>query len=386
MRVLAACSLGGAGHLVPVLTFLDAARKGGHETLVIGPAGLATMVAEAGHPFRAGGEPPEAAIAPIREQLPILPAEQASVLGNRELFGRLATTAMLPAMHDALQEWTPDIVLRDPCEYSSAVAALRLGIRTAQVAIGLADVERPSIDVAAPVLEDCEKGVVERLISEPYLTRFAASLDASTFPDTRRYREPLQASNGSLPDWWFGSGGPLVYASFGTVLGYMTIAAQVYQAVLDAVGGLDARILLTVGRQFDRSELVRVPPNVHIEPWIDQSEIMPHAAVVLCHGGSGTTFSALDAGVPLVIVPLFADQFVNGSRVARRGAAVVVEGGLDHQGHRLPPTTAAVPEIRFAVERVLADDSYRDSARRIAAEVSSAPSVEVVLQKLLHQR
>jgi hypothetical protein len=43
--------------------------------------------------------------------------------------------------------------------------------------------------------------------------------------------------------------------------------------------------------------------------------VLPHAALVVCHGGSGSTFGALAAGVPLVIWPLFADQFRNGRAV-----------------------------------------------------------------------
>src|SRR5438132_6872554 len=104
MRVLAACSLGGAGHLNPLLPFLRAARRRGDETLVIGPPALKEMVELAGFPFRAGGEPPEAAVAPIRERLPVAPPQEASVLGNRDLFGRLATTAMLPGMEQPCAE------------------------------------------------------------------------------------------------------------------------------------------------------------------------------------------------------------------------------------------------------------------------------------------
>jgi hypothetical protein len=59
MRVLAACSLGGAGHLQPLVPFLDAARGRGHETLVIAPPGLAGMVGATGHPFRAGVNRPK---------------------------------------------------------------------------------------------------------------------------------------------------------------------------------------------------------------------------------------------------------------------------------------------------------------------------------------
>ncbi len=274
MRVLAACSLGGAGHLQPLVPFLDEARRSGHETLVVCPPAMAGMVDETGHPFQMGGEPPEHAVGPIREQLAIVPAGEASVLGNRELFGRLATTAMLPSMDAVLQDWQPDVVLRDPCEYASAVAAAPLGIPTVTVAIGLAEVEWASIDIAAPALEVHRAGFVQELRRSPYVTRFPATVDPSPFPDTRRFSQSLPTPQGALGDWWPGSSAPLVYMSFGTVLGHMTIASEIYRTALEAVTGLDARVLLTVGRRFDPSQLNDVPDNVHVEAWVDQADAL----------------------------------------------------------------------------------------------------------------
>ena len=95
MRVLAACSLGGAGHLNPLLPFLAAARRRDDETLVVGPPGLREMVELAGYRFESGAEPIEAEVSPIRERLPVVAPEEAAVLANRDLFGRMATTAML---------------------------------------------------------------------------------------------------------------------------------------------------------------------------------------------------------------------------------------------------------------------------------------------------
>ena len=83
MRVLAACSLGGAGHLRPLLPFLDQAQRDGTQTLVLGPPALADMVVATGHPFLPGGEPSEAQIRPIREQLPVLPAGRLTVTRRR---------------------------------------------------------------------------------------------------------------------------------------------------------------------------------------------------------------------------------------------------------------------------------------------------------------
>jgi hypothetical protein len=178
------------------------------------------------------------------------------VLGNRELFGRLATAAILAGMEDAWGDWVPDLVLRDPTEYASAVLASRTRTPIAQVAISLAEAEAGSIAAAAPALEEHSQGLVSELQSQPYLTRFPASIDPSPFEDTVRFHEPPETPV-SLPDWWRGSDAPLIYMTFGTVLGYMSIAAETYRMALQAVERTSARVLLTVGRRFDASTLGR---------------------------------------------------------------------------------------------------------------------------------
>jgi Glycosyltransferase family 28 C-terminal domain len=350
----------------------------------VGPPAVRAMVELAGYAFRAGGEPSEDDVAPIRERLPVAAAKEASVLGNRDLFGRLATAAMLPGMRQVCADWSPHFVLREPCEYASAVVAHQLGIANAQVAISLARGEAASIAAAAPALEEHRPGLVRELRASPYLTRFPASLDPSSFPTTVRFRVPGDAHGDALPDWWDGSPAPLVYATFGTVLGHMSIAADVYRMALRAVADLDVRVLLTVGHRVDSAGLGPIPANVHVEAWVDHASVLETADLVVCHGGSGTVFGAMAAGVPVVVVPIFADQFENGRRVADHGAGLAIEperGRGDGSRRVLGPEDA--PRIAGAIRAVLGARSYRRSARRIASEMAAAPAVDDVLEALL---
>lgn len=361
MRILAACSLGGSGHWQPLLPFLRVAKERGHEVLAAGPHALADMVAESGFPFWGCGEPTALEIAPIREQLATAPRKVATVLGNRDLFARLAAAAMLPELARAYDEWKPDFVLREPCEYASAVLAKRRSMPTATVAISLASAEAGSILAAEPALEDHEPGLTNFIRALPYVTRFPRSLDPKLFGNTIRFREPVVDAAESLPDWWGGSTAPLVYLTFGTVFGHMSFAGDVFRVALEAVAEIEARVLLTVGHKFDVCELGPVPSNTHVEAWVDQYDVFGTAAVVVCHGGSGTSLGALSAGLPLVVHPMFADQFINAQIIAAAGACVVVK-------------SKDAGDLTTAIQTVLADDSYRHCARRIAVEMAALPN------------
>lgn len=378
MRVLAACSLGGVGHLQPLLPFATAAAGRGDAVRLLVPSVLEDAAAGSGLPYEVGGSPPDDAVAAIREQLPTAPRHEVVVLTERELFGRMCTAALLPAAESLAAGWRPDLVLREPTEYASAVVAHRLGLPMATVAISTAEAEWGAGDLVAPVLEPLADGVVAGMRAAPFLSRFPASLDPSPWPDTRRYRLEVQGSGRPLPDWWGGAGGPLVYVSFGTVVGHMAIAAGVYREALAAAALIPARVLLTVGSKVDPASLGVPPPNVHVEQWVPQADVLAHADLVVCHGGSGTVYGALGAGVPVVVVPLFADQGTNGRLVADGGAGLVVQPARGRGG--LFPEDA--PTIAAAAAAVLADGSYRATAARIGAEMAAAQPPEETLASL----
>jgi hypothetical protein len=292
---------------------------------------------------------------------------------------------MLPVMESAIRDWQPNVILHETCEYASAVAGVRLGVPVGQVALSPAEVEWGSIKVASLALNEHLDGVTDALRMSPYLTRFPATLDPSPFPRTWRYREPIAPRRGALPAWWGPcAAGPLVYVSFGTIVVQMPFAEDLYRAVIEAVDGLPARVLMTTGRGFDVSRLREVPGNVHVEAWIEQlADVLGEAELVVCHGGPGTVYGALAAGVPLVAVPLFADQFANSHTVVQAGTGIQVlpEGG--YPGLRDLASRLDASRIRAAIQTVLADRSFRESAASVSAEMAAASTVGDVLARLV---
>lgn len=377
MRVLLT-STALTGHVTPLLPFARAARRRGDEVRFVVPPRLAGTLREAGWTVETGGEPPADELDAIWRRVPAVSPDEAAELVNRHVFGRLGTAAMLPAVERACDAWRPDLALRDPCEYAAAVAAQRRGIPHAHVAISLAEVEDRSLERARPELEPHLAGVTERIHASPYLTRFPASLDPSPFPRTLRFREDARGPSAEAAARWRGDDDdpPLIYATLGTVTYTLSLAQAAYRTVLDAVAGLPARVLLTVGRDVDPGMLGPLPANVRVEAWVDQADALAHASVMVCHGGSGSTFGALAAGVPLVILPLFADQPVNGRLVAEAGAGIVVDVDATDP-------TAATTRLRDATRAVLAEPAYRAGAGRLAAEMAAAASIDEVLAQVV---
>src|SRR5205085_7310297 len=112
-----------------------------------------------------------------------------------------------------------------------------------------------------------------------------------------------------------------------------------------------------------------LPANVHIERYIPQSLLLPHCDLMVMHAGSNSLLAALDHGLPLVLVPLIADQFFN-AHIAQR-----LQLGQVVQRAQLTPAT-----MRAAVEEVLGNPLYRQNVGRLRAEMRALPDQQYAVQ------
>ncbi|WP_372430657.1 glycosyltransferase [Microbacterium hibisci] len=384
MRVLCATTAND-GHFGPLLPFARALAAARHEVRVAAPASYAGTVAKAGFTHEPFADGPRELIGAVMGRLPTLAFEEADDVVIREVFGRLDAQAALPSLLETVERWHPDLVLRESAELASLAAAERAGVRHVHVSIGMHEILTRFAEAIGDPLDELGRlaGLVEgrltsALATEPILSLVPELLDHACGPaptgsdDLLRFREPLAASSGPrLPDWG-DPAAPLVYVTFGSVTGSLPPFAGVFRQALDALAEVEARVLMTVGREVAPDALGPLPSNAHVEQWRPQDAVLRQAAAMLGHGGFGTTMGALAAGVPQVVVPLFtSDQVVNGEHVAAVGAGLIVGRG-----------PASVEIAAAEVPRLLTDRTYADSAHRVAAAIAQLPSTAEAVDTL----
>ena len=369
MRVLIS-TRAGAGHVGPMIPFAHALLRDNHEVLVTAPTAAATLVADAGLDHHPIPDPPAGERDAIFADALTMDADDANALVIGDVFVRIDTPAAYPYLRRAIDGWRPDVVLYEFSDYAAALAAEAAGVPAANVAITLGahmlwlgeTVDAALAERRAQLGLQPDPGL-ERLARTPSFTLMPGRLEHPDAPQPLRFRVPEPHAPRPLPAWWSNDDWPLVYLTFGSVAPTAGFFPDVYRAAIDALADLPVRVLLTIGRERDPAELGPVPPQVHVARWVPQADVMPHAAAMVCHGGSGTVTAGLAAGMPMVVVPLFADQPHNARRVADVGAGIAL---VPDELHRLPD----------AVRALLADRSYRDRAAAIAEETRRLPTVD----------
>ncbi len=173
-----------------------------------------------------------------------------------------------------------------------------------------------------------------------------------------RYVGPrLDDADWALGEWEAPPGDdPLVLASLSSDF---QDQEGVLRRIVQALGTLPVRGVVTTGLGVDPSVVTQVPDNVLVVRSAPHNQVLATAAACLTHCGHGTTIKALAHGVPVVGIPMGRDQHDVAARVVHRGA-----------GLRLDATSAPA-DIAAAVRRVLDDPSYAEAAARIATAIRS---------------
>jgi UDP:flavonoid glycosyltransferase YjiC (YdhE family) len=207
--------------------------------------------------------------------------------------------------------------------------------------------------------------VIQRLGRPPF-TRLAELFARpksllTTFPELDPYgaREdgtyigPISSESNSKAVKWRSGSQPRIFA-------YLRPTVPRIAAILTALEESDAQVIVAMPgasnelqQHFESTSITLLSHAVPLTP------LLSDADVVVSYGGAGTIAQSLLAGVPMLLVPEHAEQYLSALQVANLGAGVLV--GLKQEDK----------DIARALEQLLENPAYRESARRIAARYQS---------------
>jgi MGT family glycosyltransferase len=145
-----------------------------------------------------------------------------------------------------------------------------------------------------------------------------------------------------VPDQLRDGPGALIYLSLGS-LGSADV--DLMRRLVDVLAETPHRYIVSKGPRADEIEL---PDTMWGGGRLPQTSIIPKVALVITHGGNNTTTEAFHFGKPMIVLPLFWDQYDNAQRVDELGFGV-----------RLQTYAFEEHELRDAIDRLLGDNDLR---------------------------
>lgn len=170
-------------------------------------------------------------------------------------------------------------------------------------------------------------------------------------------------------------GGPLIYASLGTL---QNGSESIFRTIAEACSGLGAQLVISLGGGLDPVRLGVLPGEPIVVSYAPQLDVVKRAALVITHAGLNTVLESLAEGVPLVAIPLGNDQPGVAARVKTRGAGLVV-----------PRPKLTATRLRAAVAAVLTEPRYREAAlvlKGAMAQVDGPAMAAEIIERTLHLR
>lgn len=160
-------------------------------------------------------------------------------------------------------------------------------------------------------------------------------MDSSVRETDAAYSVPSELASGP-------EGSALIYLSLGSLGG---ADVDLMRRLIDVLGRTPHRFIVSMGPQHAELELAA---NMTGGEFVPQTKVIPQVDLVITHGGNNTTTESLHFGKPMILLPLFWDQYDNAQRMDELGFGV-----------RLPTYEFTESQMNEALERLLSDAGLR---------------------------
>ena len=378
MRVLVT-SVPAVGHFLPVVPLAMAFRAAGHQVLVA-LAEHAEVAARAGLPV-VDVAPGYDSVAVTRQVLRDDPTFLESVwnvtvtqdmtIAPRAPMFAAINRPLVPGTVELADRWRPDLVVYEQTATVGPMVAARLGVPAVQQNIAILSTGDTHRATAVLLGDLCETYKIPPL------------------PAPLMIIEVIPPSMLSVPaEGWFMGGRPYngggvlgselprrpekpqvaVTLGAGFSAGFYGVGAL--EPVIKAAAEVDANFLIALG-EAAADRLGPLPANVRsLDRWFPYGELFCTCAAVVHHGGGGTIMTAIDAGIPQMVVPSDGDP----------GGPIMADA-VQNRGLGISTTPGEItPE---QLERLLTDDAFKRATAEVQAEVAGLPSPATIAARLV---
>ncbi len=160
--------------------------------------------------------------------------------------------------------------------------------------------------------------------------------------------------------------GPVMVISLGSLFHEWP---EFYRSCIEAFGETSWRVVMSIGKHLNISDLGMIPGNFKVLPHIPQVALLQHAAIFISHGGMNSTMESLSYEVPLVVIPQIEEQMITARQVDSMGLGIALD--------RPTLTTSSLAE---AVNRVHNNPSFAKNVSTMAAAIAEAGGPKSVLR------
>ncbi|HEY7625683.1 MAG TPA: nucleotide disphospho-sugar-binding domain-containing protein [Ilumatobacteraceae bacterium] len=164
-----------------------------------------------------------------------------------------------------------------------------------------------------------------------------------------------------------GTDGALIYLSLGS-LGSADV--ELMRRLVAVLADTPHRYIVSKGPLHDTYEL---PDNMWGAQQVPQTTVLPHVDLVITHGGNNTTTECFHFGKPMIVLPLFWDQYDNAQRVDETGYGV-----------RLSTYAFDDKDLTTAIHRLLADTNLQTRMAANAAVIRSRSGTQKAAELIEH--
>ena len=357
------------GHLLPLLPLAREARAAGHEVALLTSGAMAGAVGPE-LPVLPAGPMPDVMFAEVaRRTGGSNPATDPKPETVAEFFAGTRVDLSIEDATEAARTWQPNVIVAEACDFVGPLVAAELKVPWHVLAFGPAvpdEFVQPMFQTVAPRYAD--RGLTPTPPAS-LLDPCPPSLQVPGWqgpPNRVALRpEPHRVVGGTwqAPDFAGRADRPVVLVTLGTVFADNGLL----ETILASLASIDVNVIATLGPLGAPESLAVDQSRVRTVGFVPLAQLLDGVSLVVSAGGAGTVLATLSRGLPMVLLPQGADQFINAERVAAAGAGVV----LPESG-----------EVGPAVAKLLEDDSFRTRTAALADEIAAMESAADVVRRL----